>query len=161
MNEIEKSTIWKFNRKKVHLYVIGKEQPLITGLRLVTHRKTKQELKQMVEDKIKGSKWRLRAWEPWLYFRPTIPKTLQRKIRAVIHQGYLNPEDETLQNLARSYIGYVLNIYPMYDKVPLQIRKPIDVYLQNNNLFIHHQVPDKVNNLKRIKIRIYKLKTPV
>ncbi len=158
IKEIEKSTFWKFNRKKIMLYQVSKTQPLITGLRLVTHRKTKQELKQMAEDKIKGATWRLRAWEPWYYLRPTIPKTLQRKIRAIIHQACISHEDGNLQNRARSYIGYVFNIYSKYEHIPLQIRKPIDVYLQNNGLLVHHQVPEKTNKLKRIKIRTYKLK---
>lgn len=158
VREIEKSTMWKFNRRKINLYEVKKTQPLITGLRLVTQRKTKQELKQMSEEKIKGARWRLRAWQPWFYLGPTIPKTLQRKIRAVIYQASMSSEDIGLQNRARSYIGYIFNIYPVYEKIPLQMRKPIDRYLQKKNLFVHHEAVNKTNSFRKFKIKIYKLR---
>lgn len=129
LKEIEKTTIWKFNWKKIHVYEPKKEQPVLMGLRLVKNRKTKKELKNMVHGKIKGAKHALKAWEPWYYFKPTIPKNLQKKIRGIIHNATLNQNNQHTVNIARGYVGYVFYVYRKIENIPLQIRKPIEVFL--------------------------------
>jgi hypothetical protein len=126
---IEKTTIWRFNPKKVRVYDLDSNtQPVITGLRLVRHRKTKKELLTMKRNKVKGAVRCLKAWEPWWYPKPTIPKQLQRVIRSCLHNACRNQGDKDLQIRARSYLAYVFMVYSSYQDIPLQIRKKLDEY---------------------------------
>ncbi|MCX6757881.1 MAG: hypothetical protein NTZ44_03325 [Candidatus Nomurabacteria bacterium] len=135
---IEKTTIWKFNKKKIHIYEVGVEVPLVTGLRLVRHRKTRAELKEMVDDKIAGARHCLKAWTPWYYFRPTIPKKLQRKIRSALHHACIDAQqdvslqDSSIQGKAKGYIGYILLVYKTYANIPSQLKKALEKYEKIN-----------------------------
>ena len=144
---IEKDTIWKFNMDKIHVYDTNREQPLVTGLRLVRNRKTRQELITMMMDKVKYARKHLKAWIPWYYFKPTIPKKTQKKIRAVLHHACLDALNEvplrnhSLQSQAKGYIGYVFYVYQTYQSIPSQLKKALHVY------------EDKVD--QKVFVRIY------
>ncbi len=131
---IEEDTVWKFNMDKIHVYDTNREQPLVTGLRLVRNRKTRQELITMMMDKVKYARKHLKAWIPWYYFKPTIPKKTQRKIRAVLHRACLDAAQEEflrnhlLQSQAKGYIGYVFHVYQTYTNIPSQLKKALHVY---------------------------------
>ncbi len=137
MFEIEQETIWRFNFKKTSITDPGKNTPLVTGLRLVRNRKTRQELKEMTFDGVKGAQKCLKAWEPWWYFKPTIPKKLQRVIRSCLYRACLpsNKEDKKIQATAKGYIGYVFQVYISYFDIPLQIRKELREYYENVSRF--------------------------
>lgn len=145
LEEIERETIWKFNWNKIHVYDPMKEQPLLLGMRLLRNRKTRKELKDMTKERIKGARHKLKAWEPWYYFKPTLPKEMQRKIRSAVHKA-CNSTEEHIQKVAVGYIGYVFNTYKSLKDIPMQIKKPILHYIQNVNsevLQILHRIRDK------------------
>ena len=138
LGKIENETIWRFNDLKTKVYDLSKEEAVMTGLRLVRHRKTRQELKVMVKQRIRGAQNCLTTWKPWYYLKPTIPKTTQRKIRSVIHKACADIDNENtkLQAQARGYIGYVFHVYEKYSEIPLQIRKKLDEYCDKKDKFI-------------------------
>ena len=153
LRPIEQNTIWKFNHRKTKVYDLSKEEAVLTGLRLVRHRKTRQELKLMVKEKIKGARHCLRTWKPWYYLKPTIPKKTQRKIRACLHKACLATENsnEKLQRQARGYIGYIFHIYESYAEIPLQIRSKLDEYSDKKYKFLFVKFFHKKKNENKFK----------
>ena len=79
---------------------------------------------------IKGASRCLRHWNPWWYGKLTIPKDLQSKIRSSLHHACQEREDKKVQSRARSYIGYVFQVYEDYHDIPKQIQKKLDRYIQ-------------------------------
>ncbi len=131
ISKINSNTNWNFNWNKIHIYDCSKENPIILGVRLVRNKHTRQELKVMSKDKIKGATHALNAWEPWFYYKPTLPKEMQNKIRSAIHYALLDDEDDKhIQGKARGYIGYVFQIYEDIKNIPSKIRKPIEEFLK-------------------------------
>ena len=126
----EQQTIWRFNKKKTRIYDPSKEDASITGFRILRNRKTRQELKYMKDMGIKGASRCLRHWNPWWYGKLTIPKDLQSKIRSSLHHACQEREDKKVQSRARSYIGYVFQVYEDYHDIPKQIQKKLDGYIQ-------------------------------
>ncbi len=142
IGKIEADSIWKFNMEKIHVYDTNKEQPLVTGLRLIRNRKTREELKIMILNKVKYARKHLKAWIPWYYFRTTIPKKTQKKIRAILHHACLDvrggSQNPHIQQVAKGYIGYVFYVYEQYNSIPSQLKKALHSYEEvvDGNVFV-------------------------
>jgi hypothetical protein len=115
--------------KKIHVYECEYENAMVTGLRLVKERKSRQDLKSLRGEQVKGARKALRHFTPWYGLRPTIPKNGQRKIRSVF---YLATKENDLKakiiNQARGYIAYIKYVY-QEKSIPLQILKPMKNFL--------------------------------
>jgi hypothetical protein len=131
MKHVELTSFWRFNMKKIHVYECEYENAMVTGLRLVKERKSRQDLKSLRGEQVKGARKALRHFTPWYGLRPTIPKNGQRKIRSVF---YLAKKEENLKaeiiNKARGYIAYIKYVYGE-KKIPMQILKPMREFVNH------------------------------
>ncbi len=109
IREIEKKTFWKINKKKTRVYPLNKENPLVTGLRLKVSETTK-------------------------VLEPTLPKSLQKRIRACLHYAQQNPEDMKLKARAGGYIMYTMFVYKEVDKIPSVIKSQLYKYFKTEDL---------------------------
>ncbi len=118
IRQIEKNTFWKINKKKTRIYPINKENPLITGLRLKVSETTK-------------------------ILEPTIPKSLQKTIRACLHYAQQNPKDMKLKARAGGYIMYTMFVYKEVDKIPALIKSQLRKYFRTEDLSFLEKKGDK------------------
>ncbi len=134
---ISETGIFTVNQKKTRCYKRERGAPLVTGLRLVRYRPTKQQ-REMVMNGLSKKPW-IRVPRP-VYETPlfgktgrvnsvmsvSVPKKTIKKIRGLIYRSIIQPE---LRPKVEGQIAYLRNIYG--HALPNQIQKPYNRYLKS------------------------------
>lgn len=133
----------RINPKKTKIWDRRQIAPVITGVRLI--RKQHQgnsidkfiEARKMRDVNFSGAMQRKREGGIWYEDALGIPKKLQRKMRAIFHQGATMPDvPETLHDLIAGYKGMIVQVYGGFlSDVPQGIAKPLRRYLKRFGKF--------------------------
>lgn len=132
---------FKVNHKKTKVWDRRQIAPVITGVRLVRKEYTGDAIDSFIasrtskKNNYSGATQRKREGGIWYKDTVSIPKKLQRKIRAVFYQGATDEHvPEKLHNLIAGYKGMVIQVYGrMWSDIPNGILSPLKLYLERFN----------------------------
>lgn len=135
---IEQESPFRVNRNKTLYFKRNRIAPMITGLRLVTLKKSEQELEAMLKRKyydktareLKNIRRRLlNEKDEWLVETVRPPKKQIRKIRGLINAA-TNPQFQS--KLASKVEGHISSLKAVYgSELPRQIAVPYEKYLKS------------------------------